>query len=189
MDLIFTNEPPRRSAAGRFILNSVLFSMQILYDKKFPFFVIMKARQTQEHMIEWYMTCVCSHIYNLEGFMIKPKYERQRNDQLVATNAGIVLAEIRGYYPTESLKTMAARIGRSESALLRWQRPTGRARYKDMEALIAAYPEPEQNNQNEIVPVQKIPVEMVTELFFLVDKAKAIADGLRVQFGVQTRRA
>jgi hypothetical protein len=119
--------------------------------------------------------------------MVKPHYERQQNDQLAATNAGVVLAEIRGYYPTESLKTMAAKIGRSESALLRWQR-TGRARYKDMEALIAAYPEPEQNNQNKIVPVQKVPAELLTELFYFVDKAKAIADGLRVQFGIQARR-
>ena len=82
----------------------------------------------------------------------------QGNKQRVVVNAGIILAEIRRFYPTISLDVMAAKIGRSESALQRWAR-TGRARFKDMDALIAAYPEPDEDSRDKIVSAKNIPVD------------------------------
>jgi hypothetical protein len=118
--------------------------------------------------------------------MIKPNYKKLRNDQIAATNAGVILAEIRELYPTIPLKDMAAKIGRSESALLRWQR-SGRARFKDLENLIAAYPPPlpNENEQKKSEIVQSVSIVVLAELFSLLDKAKAMADNLRIQTGVQ----
>ena len=94
-------------------------------------------------------------------------------------NAGVILAELRGYFPTVSIREMAEKIGRSESALLRWQR-TGKARYRDMEALIAAFPIPPPN-QEQAYSVENVPITALTELFSLIDKVKMISDNLKTQ--------
>jgi hypothetical protein len=121
--------------------------------------------------------------------MTKPNYQKQPNRQIAATNAGIILAEIQGYYPIESVKDMAAKINRSESALLRWKR-TGKARYKDMEALIAAYPIPlkDKNSQKTEGTVQNVPPSVFMDLFVLIDLMKAISDNLRIQLNIQEYR-
>jgi hypothetical protein len=116
--------------------------------------------------------------------MTKPNYQKQRNDQIAATNAGLILREIRGFYPTLSLEELAGKIGRSESALLRWGK-TGRARKKDLEALLAAFPEPTAGSQDGGVPIPRtVSLAILTELFTRIDGLKAAADSLRTQIGV-----
>ena len=77
--------------------------------------------------------------YFMEDFMEKAVYRRQANDQIAVVNVDAIIKEILESYQSETVGTLAAKIGVSVGTIKTWRR-TGRARQKGANALIAAYP-------------------------------------------------
>jgi hypothetical protein len=120
--------------------------------------------------------------------MIKPVYERQKNRHIAVTNISAILAEIRAAYPTETLKSLADKVGVREASIKRWQR-LSKARRMEADALMSAYPVPPvaipiNETANSTHNVQAM---SLMEFFILIDKLKAMADSLRTQIDVHNQ--
>lgn len=70
-----------------------------------------------------------------------PQYKRQDNNQVAVINMKSIIDDIRTSYPHETFMSMAGKIGIATGTIKTWFR-TGRARQKEANSLISAYPIP-----------------------------------------------
>jgi hypothetical protein len=113
--------------------------------------------------------------------MEKPVYKRQDNRQVAVVNMTAIIKGILEAYQSETLVSMADKIGVSLGTTKRWYR-TGKARQKEANALIAAYP---------ISPIKsfvesndKLAVNQTTTMVELFDQVFHVLSEIRKRLGV-----
>lgn len=112
--------------------------------------------------------------------MEKPIYKRQDNKQIAIINMTPIIKDILESYHSETFGTMATKIGVSVGTIKTWYR-RGKARKKEADALITAYPISSIVATSELE--YRLPINQTTTLTELFDQVFQGLSEIRQRLG------